>query len=60
MKKLSALAVLGTLCFASCAQKEEKREEYKDEHSVSEKRNAGVDSAAFNDEGQVKDSLSVQ
>lgn len=60
MKKLFALAVLGTLCFASCAQKEEKREEYKKEHDVSEKRNAGVDSAAFNDEGQVKDSLSVQ
>ena len=38
MKKLFALAVLGTLCFASCAQKEEKREEYKEEHSVNEMR----------------------
>ena len=60
MKKLFALTVLGTLCFASCAQKEEKREEFKEEHSVIEKRNAGVDSAAFNDEGQMKDSLSVK
>ena len=60
MKIVVAIAVLGTLCLASCAQKEEKREEYKEEHSVEEKRNAGVDSAAFNDEGQVKDSLSVK
>lgn len=60
MKKLFAIAVLGTLCFASCAQKEEKREEFKEEHSVEQKRNAGVDSAAFNDQDQVEDSLSVK
>lgn len=60
MKKLFALAVLGTLFFASCAQKKENREDYKEEHNVTEKRNAGVDSAAFNDEDQVKDSLSVK
>lgn len=60
MKKLVTIALLGSLCFASCAQKEEKREEFKDEHTVTEKRNAGVDSAAFNDEAQVKDSLSVK
>lgn len=60
MKKLFAIAVLGSLCFASCAQKEEKREEFKEEHSVEEKRNAGVDSAAFNDQDQVEDSLSVK
>lgn len=60
MKRLFAVAVLGTLCFTSCAQKEEKREEFKDEHSVEQKRNAGVDSAAFNDENQRQDSLSVK
>lgn len=60
MKKLFAIAVLGTLCLASCAQKEEKREEFKEEHSVEQKRNAGVDSAAFNDQDQVEDSLSVK
>lgn len=60
MKKLFALAILGTLCFASCAQKEEKRDEFMEEHSVEQKRNAGVDSAAFNDESQVEDSLSVK
>ncbi len=59
MKKLFALAVLGTLFFTACAQKEEKREEFKEENSVEHKRNAGVDSAAFNDEGQVKDSAAV-
>ncbi|QDP84070.1 hypothetical protein FNJ88_00320 [Chryseobacterium sp. SNU WT5] len=60
MKRLFAVVVLGTLCFTSCAQKEEKREEFKDEHSVEQKRNAGVDSAAFNDENQRQDSLSVK
>ena len=60
MKKLFAVVVFGTLCFASCAQKEEKRDEFKEEHSVEQKRNAGVDSAAFNDESQVEDSLSVK
>lgn len=60
MKKLLAFAILGTLCFASCAQKEEKREDFKENHSVEEKRNAGVDSAAFQDEGQKADSISVK
>lgn len=60
MKKLVAIVLLGSLCSVSCAQKEEKREEFKENHSVSEKRNAGVDTAAFNDEAQVKDSLSVE
>ena len=60
MKKLLAFAVLGILGLTSCAQKEEKREEFKADHSVTEKRNAGVDSAAFNDEAQEKDSLKVK
>lgn len=58
MKKLFALAILGTLCFASCAQKEEKREEFKDSHDKDFKRNAGVDSAAFDNQSQKQDSLS--
>lgn len=60
MKKLILFAVLGGLFFGSCAQKEEQREEYKEEHSVEEKRNAGVDSAAFNDKEQVQDSMEVK
>ncbi len=61
MKKLFAVAFLGTLCFTSCAQKEEKREEFKEEHSVEQKRNAGVDSALFKDDDNlVNDSISVQ
>lgn len=60
MKKLVTIAILGTLCFAACAQKEEKREDYKDTHSVEHKRNAGVDSAAFQDEEQKTDSISVK
>ena len=60
MKKLLALALLGTLSFISCAQKEEKREEYKDEHSADERRNAVVDSAAFENESQKEDSLKVE
>jgi len=59
MKKLLAIAVLGTLTFVSCAQKEEKREEYKELHSADERRNAGVDSAAFDNEDQKEDSLDV-
>lgn len=47
MKKLFGLALLGLLFLGSCAQKEEKRDEYKESHSVDEKRNAGVDSAAL-------------
>lgn len=60
MKKLFVFAVFGTLCFASCAQKEEKREEFKEEHNKDYKRNAGVDSAGFQDEGQKEDSLEVK
>jgi len=60
MKKLILFAVLSGLFFGSCAQKEEQREEYKEEHSVEEKRNAGVDSAAFDDEDQVEDSLEAR
>ena len=40
MKKLMAFAIFGTLLLASCAQKEEKREEFKDNHKVEKKRNA--------------------
>lgn len=58
MKKLFAFAILGTLCFASCAQKEEKREEFREEHNKDYKRNAGVDSAAFDNQSQKQDSLS--
>lgn len=47
MKKLFALAVFGTLFLTGCVQKEEKRDEFKENHSVDEKRNAGVDSAAM-------------
>ena len=60
MKKLVAFAILGSLFFVGCAQEKEEREEFKEEHSVEHKRNAGVDSAAFNNELQVADSLSVQ
>ncbi|WP_027377310.1 hypothetical protein [Kaistella palustris] len=60
MKKLMALAVFGTLCFAACAQKEEKREDYKQEHNVAEKRNAGVPEAAMSDSAEVKDSLQTE
>lgn len=58
MKKLFAFAILGTLCFSSCAQKEEKREEFKENHDKDYKRNAGVDSAAFDNQSQRQDSLS--
>ena len=60
MKKLFAIAILWTLSFVNCAQKEEKRDEYKVSHSVEEKRNAGVDSAAFENESQQADSLKVK
>lgn len=46
MKKLFALAVLGLVSLGSCAQKEEKREEVKQELSAEHMRNEGVDSAA--------------
>ena len=57
MKKLFAIAFLGSLILASCAQKEEKREEFKEEHNVGEKRNDGVPEAAMSDSAQVKDSM---
>ena len=60
MKTLFAAAILGILSFASCAQKEEKREDYKDAHTVEERRNAGVDSAAFENEAQKEDSLKAK
>lgn len=56
MKKLFVFAVLGMICFGSCAQKEEKREDFKDNHSVDEKRNKGVDSTALVDP-EKKDSI---
>ena len=60
MKKLFAIAILGTLCFVSCAQKEEKREEFKEEHNKDFKRNDGVPEAAIMDSAQVKDSMNVK
>lgn len=45
MKKLFALAAIA-VTMASCAQKEEKREEVKQDFSAEHMRNAGVDSAA--------------
>lgn len=59
MKKLFAIAFLGSLILASCAQKEEKREEFKEEHNVGEKRNDGVPEAAMSDSAQVKDSMEM-
>lgn len=47
MKKLFALVIFGSLFVTGCVQKEEKRDEFKENHSVDEKRNAGVDSAAL-------------
>ena len=59
MKKLFAIAFVGSLILASCAQKEEKREEFKEEHNVGEKRNDGVPEAAMSDSAQVKDSMEM-
>ena len=59
MKKLFAIAFLGSLILASCAQKEEKREEFKEEHNVGEKRNDGVPEAAMSDSAQVKDYMEM-
>ena len=59
MKKVFAIAFVGSLILASCAQKEEKREEFKEEHNVGEKRNDGVPEAAMNDSAQVKDSMEM-
>lgn len=58
MKKLTALAIVATLCFTGCAQKEEKREDFKETHNKDYKRNAGVDSAAFDNQSQRQDSVS--
>ncbi len=59
MKKLISVLIIAGFMI-SCAQKEEKREEFKAEKNKDFKRNAGVDSAAFNDQGQVKDSLQAK
>ena len=60
MKKLVLMAIFGSLFIVSCAQKEEKREDFKEEHTVDEKRNTGVPEAAMSDSAQVKDSLEVE
>lgn len=60
MKKYFLFAVLGSLFLASCAQKEEKREEFKEEHNKDFKRNNGVPEAAIMDSAQVKDSVNVE
>ena len=60
MKKLVVLGIFGCTLILSCAQKEEKREEFKEEHTVDEKRNDGVPVAAMSDSAQVKDSMSVE
>ena len=59
MKKVFAIAFVGSLILASCAQKEEKREEFKEEHNVGEKRNDGVPEAAMSDSAQLKDSMEM-
>ncbi len=59
MKKLLFAALFGTVFLFSCAQKEEKREEFKAEHDKDFKRNAGVDSAALYDKEKL-DSLQTQ
>ncbi len=47
MKNLFGFAILGMLLMSACVQKEEKRDEFKENHSVEEARNSGVDSAAL-------------
>jgi len=59
MKKVLAIVFLGTLFLTSCAQKEEKREEFKEEHNV-EKRNDGVPEAAMSDSADVEDSVEAE
>ena len=59
MNKVFAIAFVGSLILASCAQKEEKREEFKEEHNVGEKRNDGVPEAAMSDSAQLKDSMEM-
>lgn len=56
MKNLAGLLIIA-LFFTACAQDKQQREESKEIRSVEHKRNAGVDSAAFNDQSQVKDSM---
>ncbi len=60
MKKVLSIVFVGSLVLASCAQKEEKREEFKEDHTVTEKRNSGVPEAAMSDSAQVKDSMEVE
>lgn len=45
MKKLMAIAAVSLLFIASCAQKEEKREEFKEDKSAEHMRNIQGDSA---------------
>lgn|GEM_PF-3773555 len=45
MKKLMAIAAVALLFIASCAQKEEKREEFKEDKSAEHMRNIQGDSA---------------
>lgn len=52
MKKVVFCALLFGL-LASCAQNKEKREEFKEDYSAEERRNAGVDSAATASEANV-------
>lgn len=59
MKKYVLITILGSLFLAACAQKEEKREEFKEDHTVTEKRNDGVPEAAMSDSAQVKDSMEM-
>lgn len=60
MKKYVVIAIIACLFVASCAQKEEKREEFKEKHDVSEKMNQGVPTAALSDSAQIKDSITVE
>lgn len=50
MKKLWIGAVLGLLFLASCADKKENREEFKEEHNKDSLRNKMGDSAVANSE----------
>lgn len=45
MKKLFAVAAVSLLFLGSCAQKEQKREEFKEENSAEHMRNVQGDSA---------------
>lgn len=52
MKKILIPLLITGLFAGSCAQKKEKRDEYKAENNKDFKRNAGVDSAALSDPDQ--------